>query len=248
MFSIRSSLSLVVLGLSLLSNAAPSKRHHGGLQARSDIPLLQTRHTAGHQDPKKKITLYHGTPMSNLKDKMEHMVANWPPTGKGDFSRTGGIYLTDSLRAAAQWACYGKSTSDGQEGGIIEYTWDGESANVYPYSSWPSKADYQNFIHANFAGMLKDSGSLTRNEAKAKAAELVAFSKKHDMFEGPMETAEPKITDHFWQYAIVDLEAFKAHAKMTAGYKVACSKIAAGNSLKLDDTQGPVAKFSEAIT
>ncbi len=57
-----------------------------------------------------------------------------------------------------------------------------------------------------------------------------------------------EITDHFWQYAIVDLEAFKAHAKLTAGYKVACSKIVPGNSLKLDDTQGPVAKFSKAVT
>ncbi|KAF9038931.1 E set domain-containing protein [Hymenopellis radicata] len=43
MFSIRSSLFLVVLGLSLLSNAAPLEEH-GGLQARSDIPILQTRH------------------------------------------------------------------------------------------------------------------------------------------------------------------------------------------------------------
>ncbi len=44
------------------------------------------------------------------------------------------------------------------------------------------------------------------------------------------------------------MEAFKTHAKMTAGYKVACSKIVPGNSLKLDDTQGPVAKFSKAVT
>ncbi|KAF8918535.1 hypothetical protein CPB85DRAFT_1430239 [Mucidula mucida] len=245
MFSIRSSLLSSSSDFLFCQSLCPSK---SVLQARFGVPILQTRHTAGHQDPKKKITLYHGTPMSNLKEKMEHMVTKWPPTGKGDLSRTGGIYLTDSLRAAAQWACYGKSTSDGQEGGIIEYTWDGESANVYPYSSWPSKIDYQNACPCSSI-----NGSLSRNEAKAKVAELVAFSKsitcsKVTSFPcRPMETAEPKsrTTSGSTPSSIWRRSNARQDDRRLQG---ACSKIVPGNSLKLDDTQGPVAKFSKAVT
>ncbi|KAF9023354.1 hypothetical protein BDZ89DRAFT_1069962 [Hymenopellis radicata] len=184
------------------------------------------------------------------------MAKDWPPTGKGDLNRDGALYLTDSFRAAAQWACYGKSTSDGKEAGVIEFEWNGPSAKVYPYSKWGKKADYENYVSAVFHSTLVHNIAPDETDRKKYMAlrkkevdRLVDLSREYDMFEGPMDTAQfPKITNGFWQYAVVKKTAFEKDVKMVAGYKVDCSKIPDTKSLPLDDTQGPVAKLSKDVT
>jgi hypothetical protein len=196
-----------------------------------------------HVSGKEKITLYHGTPpVADVEAALDAGISTLRKQ-KGDFSSTGGFYLTDSLFAAGQWGCHGKAGTHTTVH-IYEYTWDGSSLEVKDYSDWTEEKDYINFCFYNYCSMLHDSEGLSKKQADAKKAELKKIGTEFDMFNGPMDPIAGIASD-FWQYAVVKAPALSSLVKVTAYKSLSCDKFPKDTDIG-EKGRGPSSAFSSA--
>ncbi|KAE9411395.1 hypothetical protein BT96DRAFT_1011219 [Gymnopus androsaceus JB14] len=247
---------LALIFLSVYSDAAPA-----------DATQLALRFFPTHLSGKEKITLYHGT-TDQEKGELEKGPKIMNPNQRGDLSAAGGFYLTDSLRAAGQFACNQKRANakliedkkDAEAFAVIfEYEWDGTNAKVKDYDEW-KKEDYDDFVAVCSANSLtaKTTESFNAKSRKESMAHSTPYKEKikkmgegYDMFNGPM----PVLTDgvhvapNFYQYAIVTESALAAHLIKVKVHRLPCTAFPPANkkALVLSDTQGPSAKFSKSV-
>jgi len=180
-----------------------------------------------HPSPKDAIHLFHGT--TDAK-KADNIFKDGFDIGKaafvGDFHQSPvlGAYLTDSIYAAAQFACYPSTVTvpanvKANTVHIVEFSWDGDSS-VFEFTS--KSDDWRKFEQYNLE--FKEPKISNHDEILTKL-----------MVSGPMEgLADVHLTPSFWQYA--------ALGKRTTGYSsklkpvkihknIVCGNVPAGKDL-----------------
>ncbi|KAK7450565.1 hypothetical protein VKT23_012874 [Stygiomarasmius scandens] len=176
-----------------------------------------------HPPGKSNVVLFHGTedPQSAaaLKKTVDLSVIK-----NGDYHSTavdgvdGGFYLTNSLFAAAQFACRKLEL----KAYILEFQWNGASLPVKEYKEG---AEYQAFLDYE-----KHEDATTRNAA------LDQVMKDNAMISGPMNApgADDYLSKYFWQYAVIKQEAASNNLKYIMTHEISCSAIPIGE--EVDDT------------
>ncbi|KAJ3911698.1 hypothetical protein F5877DRAFT_72982 [Lentinula edodes] len=123
----------------------------------------------------------------------------------------GGFYLTDSLLAAAQFACRNLEA----KAYVLEYKWTG-AKSLQCWAEFTAFLDYDK--HA---------------EASSRNAALDQIMADDDMITGPMmdKYADALITPYFRQYAVIKQRAATNNLKYTSTYKVPCTVVPVGKDL-----------------
>ncbi|RXW21514.1 hypothetical protein EST38_g4327 [Candolleomyces aberdarensis] len=164
-------------------------------------------HPAGNQ----KFSLFHGTIPANeaalkvpdLSKSHTEAINNVVHNLEG-----GGLYLTDSLIAAAQFVCHqiGKAPTD--------------KVHVLMYD-WTPPASIK--IHE------------TKTVAEQNAAAQTC--KAYDMLTGPMynEITDKHLTKDFWQYALINQKIANDNLKYKQTFVIPCSKVHKGRDLPSTD-------------
>ncbi|KAE9397744.1 hypothetical protein BT96DRAFT_995568 [Gymnopus androsaceus JB14] len=190
-------------------------------------------------DPKKEITLYHGTTPDHIQSLTKKIKID--PSKSGDFSTSGGFYLTDRFLAAAQYTCHnGDKSSRTKVAAVIEYLWKGNDERA--------KFFYYIFLSTLTLVVRKLKGKIM--EVKEVADDLGPLrteiaKKKPAMVSGPMKGITDKhLTPNFWQYAIVKPDFIKPEFLQFVKVhdKIDCAKIPKGH-IDDHDTQGPSSGF-----
>ncbi|KIK52121.1 hypothetical protein GYMLUDRAFT_251474 [Collybiopsis luxurians FD-317 M1] len=180
----------------------------------------QKRAGVTHPPGKSNVALFHGTESKSDAAKLKGTV-NLSVIKDGDLHSTavpgvdGGFYLTDSLLAAAQFACRKLEPT----AYVLEYQWNGASLPVKDYQAgteWSAFLDYE-----------KHGDAATRNAA------LDQVMKDNDMISGPMNApgADDYLSKWFWQYAVIKQTASTSSLKYQKTYEIPCSAIPIGDDL-----------------
>ncbi|KAE9398368.1 hypothetical protein BT96DRAFT_36676 [Gymnopus androsaceus JB14] len=169
---------------------------------------------------------------------------------RSDFSSKGAFYLTDRFRTAGQYVC--NRVDHEEDAIIIEYKWTPAALANQVYE-WPSKTpDWKDFCGVNLGDHYTAEGTNKGKSLKELQKWRDEILEHRVMISGPMglkETTDAKLTDNFWQYALLDqevadgcteIELVKIHDP------IPCSKFPAGH-IGPTDTQGPSAGFSAAV-
>jgi len=179
------SAGLVVLLLVSSGEALPKGKPGAACAVRAPGRSLHKRNLA-HPSGKQAVTLFHGTSSSASAASIKAHGVDLAKTNHcGDLHHTakgadGGAYFTDSVIAAAQYAChrdaYAKSPTP-TNAYVLEFQWVPGSSKVFEFSS------------------LKE---LTDDKCRDNA-----------MITGPMHNpmTDTGLTTDFWQYAIVKQDA-----------------------------------------
>ncbi|KAJ2933916.1 hypothetical protein H1R20_g3154, partial [Candolleomyces eurysporus] len=160
-------------------------------------------HPAGNQ----KFPLFHGTiPANEAALKVPDLSKSHT---EGDLhTKCGGLYLTDSLIAAAQFVCHqiGKAPTD--------------KVHVLMYD-WSPPASIK--IHE------------TKTVAEQNAAAQTC--KAYDMLTGPMynEITDKHLTKDFWQYALINQKIATDNLKYRQTFVIPCTKVHKGRDLPSTD-------------
>ncbi|KAK7450570.1 hypothetical protein VKT23_012879 [Stygiomarasmius scandens] len=162
----------------------------------------------GTEDPRSVAALQRGVDLSVIKD--------------GDYHSTavdgvdGGFYLTDSIVAAAQFAC--RKLPETKKVYVLEFQWNGASLPVKDYQDG---AEYQTFLSYE-----KHEDATTRNAALDKVM------KDNAMISGPMNAAgDEYLSKYFWQYAVIKQQAATNNLRFVKTYEISCSAIPIGDDV-----------------
>ncbi|KAJ7501053.1 hypothetical protein B0H11DRAFT_1993475 [Mycena galericulata] len=156
-----------------------------------------------HPDPTTSFRLFHGS----------ESVAGIVPPNHVDLSKTkrvgdfhhysevaGGFYMTDSLVAAAQFACYqdpdALEAPDTVE--VVEFQWTGTGVQAKLFTSQDD--EWNSFVQYNTK---TPAGEVdTTNSFHIEAVDIL---KSNVIIAGPMNAIEDAdLTKSFWQYALID--------------------------------------------
>jgi len=191
-------------------NAAPKaapKKHRRAVTPEQHLAIRN-----GHPSAKGSITLYHGTPT----DFAEPAFGDGNSMGDFHFGKKA-FYMTDTIKAAAQYACLSWCMAPEDEAIVIEYKWDG-SNNIHEFTGLtdPNWKGYQAWVAA---------------DGKPANAE---YAKIHtqDMVTGPMRSAGDIINGFypdFWQYTLMSATAATSKLHRIAVHKVQCKEVPAVN-------------------
>jgi len=168
------------------------------------------------------LTLFHGTAEQKHVDSIIKHGMKLSLTKKtGDFNSheigglEGGAYFTDSLAAAAQFACFGSHTQSPATVHVLEFTWNPAGHHVHEFSG--ETAEWKNLMNAN-------AHITGADVAKAKKIML-----DNDMISGPMNAGpvDTKLTKDFWQYAIIKQKAIDTGLRHVHTHDhIQCKKVA----------------------
>ncbi|KAJ7085108.1 hypothetical protein B0H15DRAFT_931848 [Mycena belliarum] len=151
----------------------------------------------------------------------------------------GGVYLTDSLVSAAQFACYAVEGETPEKVEVLEFLWKGEGIAVYDFKT-SDDPNYHKFL--NYNGGLDDSfkkeaakiyeNAMITGYGHCARSEYVL----NEGFHSPMIQNIPgggdDLTDLFWQYAIVKQAAISHALEFKEHYSnIYCSSIPFGETL-----------------
>ncbi|KAJ6563993.1 hypothetical protein B0H19DRAFT_1285122 [Mycena capillaripes] len=176
-----------------------------------------------HPDPRSTFSLFHGTRVSFA-----------PPVDLsqsvkvGDFHHysevPGGFYMTDSLVAAAQFACFQDPNEDVSPDtvAVVEFQWTGTE---------PNNTGIQ-FISYNLG---TEVGS--ENTADPFYDQAMDILKSNAIISGPMALPEDKdLTPWFWQYTVINQDtASSAALGYKTEYTVHCSSVPMGSDLTVQN-------------
>jgi len=180
-----------------------------------------------HPSGKNTITLFHGTSPDNARSIEDNGILLAKTKKSGDFhslelgSNAGGMYFTDSLAAAAQFACYGVPRGKRPERvDVLEYSWTPGSFHIHELDT----AGYENLMHVNAF-----IPGANKNEAKK-------IMKDSDMITGPMNVVgtDDLLTKDFWQYAIIKQEAVSGLHRVTTHRNIICARVPQRTGLTSD--------------
>ncbi|KAF8164327.1 hypothetical protein BJ912DRAFT_1004424 [Pholiota molesta] len=163
-----------------------------------------------HPSGKNAAILFHGTQNSAAAKSMAAGVDLSKTHTCGDLHHhddkksEGGVYFTDSVIVAAQFACY-KDTYDASKAQpttvhVLEFAWTPGTFKVYEF---------------------KDLATVTVNQCRA-----------YDMITAPMHNpiTDKDMTKSFWQYAVVNQAAAKGLVYHQT-YEVHCKNVPKGAAL-----------------
>jgi hypothetical protein len=218
-------LLFAALGVLLLISSAEAVPAHyrRNTEESSDAPKsnLHKRAPVTHPSAAHAITLFHGTALQAHVDSIHQHGMQLSATRQvGDFNSNtvggtaGGAYFTDSLAAAAQFACFGDHRSSPATVHVLEFTWNPAGLHVHEFTG--ETAEWRNLMTAN-SGQHAD---------KVAAAQLMH---NNDMIAGPMNAgpADSKLTKDFWQYAIIKQHAIDTGLHyVTTHSNIQCHKVA----------------------
>ncbi|KAJ4488996.1 hypothetical protein C8J55DRAFT_558052 [Lentinula edodes] len=176
----------------------------------------QVQHPLGRSD----AVLFHGTYREDHAAELQSEV-DLSSIKHGDLHDVavsgvdGGFYLTDSLLAAAQFACRNLEA----KAYVLEYKWTG--ANL-PVKEYQKGAEFTAFLDYD-----------KHAEAPSRNAALDQIMADNDMITGPMmdEYADALITPYFRQYAVIKQRAATNNLKYTSTYEVPCTAVPVGKDL-----------------
>jgi len=112
----------------------------------------------------------------------------------------GGLYLTDSVIAAAQFICNNKPSSKVKTAYVLEFEWDPKGRNVYEFAQ---------------------NDKVTKNQCQTH--DMVTGPMKGLLFDA-------KLTPSFWQYAIVNQATADAGLRYQATHVIPCKKKETGQN------------------
>ncbi|KAK7450571.1 hypothetical protein VKT23_012880 [Stygiomarasmius scandens] len=177
-----------------------------------------------HPPGKSNVVLFHGTEDPQSEAKLKKAV-DLSVIKDGDYHSTavegvdGGFYLTDSLLAAAQFAC--RKLPDAKKAYVLEFQWSGASLPVKDYKEG---TEYQAFLDYE-----KHGDATTRNAALDKVM------KDNAMISGPMNAAgDEYLSKFFWQYAVIKQSAATNNLKYVKTHEITCTAVPIGEDV--DDT------------
>ncbi|KAF7357746.1 hypothetical protein MVEN_00820500 [Mycena venus] len=181
-----------------------------------------------HPDAAGTITLFHGTTAANAAALAAGSVDLSRTRGTGDFNHfpevPGGFYLTDSLVAAGQFACFGIPGSRPATADVVEYRWTGAGRKTFTFPG--ETADWLAFQQFNNN---PNKVVVTTGPFAAKAAQLFT----NDMIAGPLNgPSDFLLTDDFQQYAVISQNAATNGLQFVARHQnIICDNIPTGNGL-----------------
>ncbi|KAJ6534684.1 hypothetical protein DFH09DRAFT_1369790 [Mycena vulgaris] len=190
--------------------------------------LLEARAGVSHPSAKGSISLFHGANTANANELANSRVNLARGVPVGDFNHRpevpGGFYMTDSLVAAAQFACYGIPKQLPASVDVLQFKWRGSGVAVHEF---PGKtADWTNFqLYNSFANLVVNTGSPFR----ALAENIY----QNAMITGPLDgPVDGLITNNFQQYAVVDQAVADSNLTLEKHHKgILCANVPKGNKL-----------------
>ncbi|KAF7309314.1 hypothetical protein MIND_00301700 [Mycena indigotica] len=202
------------------------------LQARyAEFTLNRHEARAGlaHPSGKGRVTLFHGTDPSKAASLTAGVnLAKTAPTG--DFNHKpevpGGFYLTDSVIAAAQFACWGAEQGEPAKVDVFEYAWDGVGAGVFEFPG--QTPDWLEFLFYN-----SEEDTTRENVDDDFRAQAVEIYKNKVMITGPMNGQDDElITNEFQQYAIINQAAVTSRLRLVARHQnIVCKNVPQADAL-----------------
>jgi len=211
---------LVVLLLLSSVEALPTHKKPGSCLIRT--PQSKSQHKRSpviHPSAKNAVILFHGTSKAGAATSMAHHVDLLKTHSCGDLHHNkkhgsdGGAYFTDSVVAAAQYACFEHAYDEKNVAlpttvDVLEFGWTPGNYKVYEF----------------------------------KAGEILSAAQcgAHDMVTGPMTNVDTDkfFTPTFWQYALVK-QAATAGLAYRHTYKIHCKHLRRGALLSdVDYTHG----------
>jgi len=204
------SAGLLVLLLVSSSEALPAGKPGATCAVRAPAQSLHKRALV-HPSGKQALTLFHGTSNKEGAEAMAHKVDLAKTHNCGDLHHhtkgaDGGAYFTDSVIAAAQYACHRdeyQHSPTPADAYVLEFTWTPGTSTVYEFHSVKDLTDDK--CHEN------------------------------DMITGPMrdDLVDVGLTREFWQYAIVKNGALVG-LKYVKTYTIPCNGASGENVPKAD--------------
>ncbi|KAJ7710413.1 hypothetical protein B0H17DRAFT_1190156 [Mycena rosella] len=220
------------------NSACPLTAKKGSIRARAGV-----QHPSGTS----RITLFHAATSANAASVAAQGVDLSQTAASGDFSHrpevAGGFYMTDSLIAAAQFACFESQQARTTAVDVLEFTWAG-SANVKAFPS--ANAEFESFLDYNEE---EEDVEATSNPFHAQA--LTIF--KNDMVTGPLGGGvfDQDLTKNFLQYAVIQQAAASSKLSLVARHQnILCKNVPKKEALTATlytQTQGGNSQFNTVL-
>ncbi|KAJ7479038.1 hypothetical protein FB451DRAFT_1240452 [Mycena latifolia] len=215
------------------------------IKARANV-----RHPSGTGD----IILFHGTSPTAAEAVEDKGVDLSKTASRGDFSHRpesdGGFYMTDSLIAAAQFACHEHTIPRGAEVDVLEFSWRGAGMSVKEFPS--ADAEFDSFLEYN-EGPDTDSEDVPNEDDPFRTEALEIY--ENDMITGPLPPNGVFDVDLnkvlFHQYAVIKQAAADSNLVLTTRHRtILCKNVPKKTALTAEmytDTQGGNANFATAV-
>ncbi|KAJ7735659.1 hypothetical protein DFH07DRAFT_967124 [Mycena maculata] len=189
---------------------------------------LEERASVSHPSGTGTVSLFHGASSANANALASSKVDLSKTRGTGDFNHRpevpGGFYMSDSLVAAAQFACFGIPGQKPAAVDVLQFKWSGAGVNVHQFPG--ETADWRNF-------QIYNSNPNPVVDTKSPFASLAAGIYKSAMITGPLNgPVDFDLTDSFQQYAVVSQEAADNNLSFQQHFKnILCKNIPKGNEV-----------------
>ncbi|KAJ7504132.1 hypothetical protein B0H11DRAFT_2273342 [Mycena galericulata] len=208
--------------------SAPATKLPECTPAQVEARELEARASVSHPSGTGTISLFHGASSANANALASSKVDLSKTRKTGDFNHfpevPGGFYMSDSLIAAAQFACFGIPGQSPAAVDVLEFTWRGAGVNVHAFPG--ETADWTNF-------QIYNSNPNPVVNTNSPFAALAAGIYKSEMITGPLNgPVDFDLTDSFQQYAVVSQEAADNNLTLEQHFKnILCKNIPKGNEL-----------------
>ncbi|KAJ7075513.1 hypothetical protein B0H15DRAFT_655221 [Mycena belliarum] len=217
---------------------------------------IKARAGVSHPSGTGTTTLFHGTTALSAAALEAQGVRLERTAGRGDFSHRpecdGGFYLTDSLIAAAQFACHERQQPRGDEVDVLEFTWRGAGMGIKAFPS--ANQEFDDFLEYNEGPDVDDEEDVENfdDPFHDEAREIYDNS---DMITGPLPPDGLFDVDLnkalFRQYAVIKQDAADNNLVLTARHRsILCKNVPKNTVLTAqmyEELQGGNPNFKAAL-
>ncbi|KAJ7084530.1 hypothetical protein B0H15DRAFT_385285 [Mycena belliarum] len=217
---------------------------------------IKARAGVSHPSGTGTTTLFHGTTALSAAALEAQGVRLERTAGRGDFSHRpecdGGFYLTDSLIAAAQFACHERQQPRGDQVDVLEFTWRGAGMTIKAFPS--ANQEFDDFLEYNEGPDVDDEEDVENFEDPFhdEAREIYDNS---DIITGPLPPDGLFDVDLnkalFRQYAVIKQDAADNNLELTARHRsILCKNVPKNTALTAqmyEELQGGNPKFKVAL-
>ncbi|KAJ7075520.1 hypothetical protein B0H15DRAFT_1027074 [Mycena belliarum] len=220
---------------------------------------IKARAGVSHPSGTGTTTLFHGTTALSAAALEAQGVRLKRTAGRGDFSHRpecdGGFYLTDSLIAAAQFACHERQQPRGDQVDVLvhtEFTWRGAGMGIKAFPS--ATQEFDDFLEYNEGPDVDDEEDVENfdDPFHDEAREIYDNS---DMITGPLPPDGLFDVDLnkalFRQYAVIKQDAADNNLVLTARHRsILCKNVPKNTALTAqmyEELQGGNPNFKAAL-